>query len=257
MKILKINSSDGGLGKSDGSEEAPDIILDRINDIFLNESGKKLNFEVGQVKVVKNNLEETNKNIFDRAKNFDFFIGGDHSITYPCFKAFSEKFKNSFLVIFDAHPDCEVYTDIVTHEDFLRKLIDDNILKKENLILIGLRSWSENEYNFLKENKIKYFDMKKIFDLGVKEVCDVVMENCCDNEGVYLSVDIDVVDPSFAPGTGYVEPGGLSSRELFYFIQRFKMMKNLKVVDLVEIIPKKDFEGKTVKLGAKIISELI
>jgi agmatinase len=70
-------------------------------------------------------------------------------------------------------------------------------------------------------------------------------------------LDIDVVDPAFAIATGYKEPGGLTSREFIYIIQRLNKIKNLKAIDLVEINPEKDVNGLTVKLGAKILSELI
>jgi agmatinase len=73
---------------------------------------------------------------------------------------------------------------------------------------------------------------------------------------LYVSIDIDVLDPAFAPGTGYLEPSGLSSRELIFFLQRLSNLKNLKAVDLVEINPKLDISNLTVKTGAKIISEL-
>lgn len=78
-----------------------------------------------------------------------------------------------------------------------------------------------------------------------------------DKKDLYLSLDIDVVDPAFAPGTGHKEPGGLTSRQLIYLIQRMNKVKNLRAIDLVEINPLNDKEGLTVKLGAKIVSELI
>jgi len=77
------------------------------------------------------------------------------------------------------------------------------------------------------------------------------------NKELYVSIDIDVLDPAFAPGTGYREPGGLSSRDFIYLVQRINKIKNLKAVDIVEINPDKDIKNQTVKLGAKILSELI
>ena len=76
---------------------------------------------------------------------------------------------------------------------------------------------------------------------------------------MYVSIDIDVIDPSFAPATGYREPGGLTSRELLYLIQRINKVKSLRAVDIVEINPEKDKEYGmiTTKLGAKILGELL
>jgi agmatinase len=85
---------------------------------------------------------------------------------------------------------------------------------------------------------------------------DVIMEFANGKE-LYVSLDIDVVDPVFAPATGYPEAGGLTSREIIYIMQRINMMKNLRAVDIVEINEKNDASQVTVKLGAKILAELI
>ncbi|MEM4368887.1 MAG: arginase family protein, partial [Candidatus Woesearchaeota archaeon] len=74
-------------------------------------------------------------------------------------------------------------------------------------------------------------------------------------DGLYVSIDIDVVDPAFAPGTGYPEPGGFSSRDLIYFLQRLRLLKNFMALDVVEINPLKDVQDLTVKLGAKLLVE--
>ena len=76
---------------------------------------------------------------------------------------------------------------------------------------------------------------------------------------LYVSVDIDVIDPAFAPSTGYPEPGGLTSRQFIYLAQRIKKIKTLKSIDLVEINETKDKENNslTIKLGAKIVAELL
>ena len=97
--------------------------------------------------------------------------------------------------------------------------------------------------------------MKEITTEGIHEISESVMAAAKDFEALYVSIDIDVLDPAFAPGTGCTEPAGLTSRELIYFVQRLKLLKNLKIVDIVEINPKKDVNNMTSKLGAKIIAE--
>lgn len=258
MDIIKVKSSQGSLGKNLGCEEAPELVLEFYNKLILNESFSDTIANVHDLKIFNGNLEKTNQAIFDEASRYDkaFFLGGDHSITYSIFKAFSYKHKNPGLLIFDAQPDCEVYTDIATHEDFVRKLVEDGYLKVENVILVGVRSFSKNEIEFLKQNKIRFFSMKDLFN-DIQSSCDEIMELSMGFDGLYLSVDIDVVDPAFAPGTGYLEPGGLSTRELIYFIQRIKLLKNIMFMDMVEINPEKDINNLTVSLGAKILRELI
>ena len=261
MKLLKIPAVNG-LGRTDGCEKAPEKIISCLKEFYLNEDGMLPVFDIENVKAEKANIEKTNEKIYCRVKNsLDeaqqlMVLGGDHSITYPCFKAFSEKFENAGIVIFDAHPDCVNNFKPPTHEDYLRVLIEEGLLKKENIILVGLRNWHKEEYKFLRDNKIKFFNMKEISNEDVREVSESIMTVARNFNALYVSIDIDAVDPAFAPGTGYREPGGLTSRELLYFLKRLKLLKNLKVIDLVEINPDKDRNELTVKLGAKILSEM-
>ena len=164
------------------------------------------------------------------------------------------KGKNKGIMIFDAHPDLEVGTKTVDHESYLRSLIEEGSVKKENVVLIGVRNWSKNELEFIQRNKIKCISMKKIIENGIKETAEDAMEIALNFSDLYLSIDIDVLDPAFAPGTGYKEPGGLSMRELLFFLQRISKIRNLKRVDLVEINPEKDRDDVTLDCGTRIIS---
>ncbi len=261
MKIVKISSSQGGLGKADGAELAPDKIISKTKELFMSEDGVLPNFDVDIVSVVSSNLEETNKNIYSKALSVlkdnvrPLFLGGDHSVTFPIVKAFSSVYpSNPGVIIFDAHPDC--MGELGTHEDLLCAMVNQNVIKKENIILVGTRNWDKNEISFLQKNKIKYFSMKEISANGVHEVSESIMSVAKNFSDLYVSIDIDVLDPAFAPGTGYMEPGGLSTRELLFFLHRLKKLKNLRAYDLVEINPAKDINNITSKVGAKILVEL-
>lgn len=256
MKIFKVKSSQGALGKV-GSEKGVDEVVKALDNFYLDENGLDVKGEIIDIKIVENNIEETNENIFNAVKGKEgIIIGGDHSITYPSFSAFAGRFKNPGLIVFDAHPDCENNFKPPSHEDFLRVLIEEGRVKPENVVLVGIRNWHINEYKFLKDKKIKVFSMKRLFS-NLQESCDDLMEIARDFDGLYLSLDIDAVDPAFAPGTGYCEPGGLTSREMIYLLQRLKLLKNLKMIDLVEINPDKDVNNMTINLGAKMLKELM
>lgn len=260
MKLVKIPFSGGTLNVPKGSELAPDKIIDALKNIYLDESGRKIIFDIEKISVNQSNIEETNNNIYEYLTNNDDFpiiIGGDHSITYSCFKAFAKQFENPGLIIFDSHPDTENNFSPPTHEDFLKVLIEEKILKAENIVLVGLRNWHDKEFSYLKEKKIKFFTMREIFEEGVREICDSIMYVARNFDNLYISVDVDVLDPAFAPGTGHKEAAGLITRELLYFLQRLRKMKNYKMADLVEINPSLDINDLTVKAGAKIIAELI
>jgi arginase family enzyme len=141
------------------------------------------------------------------------------------------------------------------HEEWLRKLVD-NGFSGNRVVLISARDLWQEEIDFIKENDIIWIKMDVLTE-DIEGVCDMVMERARQSSGFYISIDIDCVDPCHAPGTGYLEPGGMSSRDLIYFIKRLVLLKNFRGADIVEINPDKDFNGMTVKLGAKLLAEMI
>ena len=250
MIITKVPTSLGSMNKNKGCEKAPDEIIKELKKVEINESLKEIKYQVSEVKT-SSNIDETNRNI-ENAKG-DIFIGGDHSITYSLFKSLK---KNKGLIIFDAHVDLDNYTDTPSHEDFLRKLIDENHLNPQNLVIIGTRKYWKNEIDYIKEKNIRLITTKQIFENNIVDLCDSVMEKFRKFEELYISIDIDVLDPSIAPGTHYTESNGLQLDQLLYFIRKLKILKNIKKIDLVEVNP--DIENKiTIKTATKIISELI
>ncbi len=257
MNILKIALNAGALGKKEGQEEAPDHILKSTEELYMNESRILPILNIEDVDVDNSDFEGSCKKIFEKVNALDSFsilLGGDHSLTYPAFKAFAQNNDNPGLVIFDAHPD--LMDNFKTHEDYLKSLIEDKILNPKNVIIVGVRNWEQSEIEYLRDKKIKFFTMKNITEEGIHDISDTVMSNARRWGSLYISIDIDAVDPAFAPGTGHIEPGGLSSRELIYFLQRLKNLQNLKMADIVEVNPKKDVNQMTSKLAAKIIWEL-
>lgn len=255
VKIPAINA----LGITEGCEKAPEAIIKELEDYYLSEEGKEVKFNIENVNINKENIEETNINIEEKTrevlqKDFCIFLGGDHNISYAIMKAFSSLHKNAGLIIFDAHADCMHFFKPPTHEDWLRVLVEEGF-SASNVILAGCRSIRNEEKKFLNEKHINIFSCKELYD-DIARACDEIMEEARKFDALYLSIDIDVVDAAFAPGTGYLEAGGLTSRDLIYLLQRIRLLKNLKAVDIVEINPSKDTNGITAKLGAKIIAEL-
>lgn len=235
MKFVAVKSCQGSLGKNKGTEFAPDLILKETN---------KLDLKIPEDDIIKT------AEILEKSDG-DFFVGGDHSITYGLFKGFAKKFKKSGLIVFDAHPDCVNNFSPPTHEDLIRVLVEENIVKPENLLLIGLRKIHKIEKIFLDSKKIKYIQMKHIKNL------DILVEgiNSFANkfDRLYLSLDIDVLDASLVPGTGYPEKNGFKMNDLLYVLKRIKRL-NIKRIDLVEVNPLKDKNNKTVDSAKKIIS---
>ncbi|MBU0930205.1 MAG: arginase family protein [Nanoarchaeota archaeon] len=243
MKIIKIKYSKGSLGKNNGTESAPNEILKELKNIWLNESFKELKFTSEDSDI---------KNI----KEGDIYLGGDHSITEPIIKKISKNSKNFGLIVFDAHPDVYKEFEFPTHGDWLYHLIEEGIVKKENIILIGIRNPDIKEIDYLEKNNIKFYTAKELY-LDRENICNLIMEKARNFDHIHISVDIDSLDPSIAPGTGYLEPAGLSARELLYYIQRLSFVKNKKTFDLVEVNPLKDTNNITVKTAAKIVGEFL
>jgi len=263
IKVPGIN----GLGKTKGCEKAPNEIIKSLNLIYSNEQKKIIDsslLELEEIHLDNGNLEETNNLIYKNSlkafeeKNKIFFLGGDHSISYSLVKAFFDHTKKldekPCLIVFDAHPDCMEPMKEPTFEEWLRKLIEEGF-PAENVLLVGVRNFWRDEIIFLKEKGVRMMDMNSLLE-DLNDSCDILME-FSNGKQLYISIDIDVIDPAFAPATGNPEPGGLTSREFIYLISRINKMINLKAIDLVEINPDKDKGELTVKLGAKILAEFL
>ncbi|MBU2496730.1 MAG: arginase family protein [Nanoarchaeota archaeon] len=260
VKVPCINAMD----KTKGCEKAPDAILQEMDEFYSNESFLNPKFDISEIQVDLKNLDETNNNIHKEAKKLFqehenervIFLGGDHSISYSLVKAFFETHKDAGLLVLDAHADCMHNFQPATHEDWLKTLIENGNIKAENVLLVGLRNLDEIEISFLNKNKVNSFSCKEIFNEGLQETTHAIMEILRKYKNLYLSLDIDIADPAFAPSVSYAEPGGLTSRELIYFIQKILLLKNLKAADIVEVNAADD-NGLTTKLAAKIAKELL
>lgn len=268
MFIVKVPGING-LGKTKGCEGAGNAILNSLKEIYTNESGKGIkvdNLDLEEIHLDNYNLELSNKLIYKNSfetfetKPKTIFLGGDHSISYSITRAFFDsclnKGKEPCLIVFDAHADCMKPVDakFPTHEEWLRGLIEKGF-PTQNILLVGVRNSYKDELEFLKKYNIRMITMNQLLE-DLQDTCEIIME-FSNNKELYVSIDIDVIDPVFAPAVGYQEPGGLTSRQFIYLIQRINKIKNLRALDIVEINSDKDKEGLTVKLGAKILSELI
>ena len=265
MQIIKVPGING-LGKTKGCEKAGNEILASLKEIYSNEQGKPIDvklLDLEEIHLDNDNLDLTNKLIYENSlKSLDkdrvIFLGGDHSISYSIGKAFlkycGDNEKEPCLIVFDSHPDCMPANKNPTHEEWLRALIEAGFSSK-NILLVGLRNSDSEEIRYIAEKKIRTINLDSII-VDIEDICDTIME-FSNSKQLYLSLDVDVVDPAFAPGTGYREPGGLTSREMIYLVKRLNKVKGLKAIDIVETNPSLDKDGMTVKLGAKILSELL
>ena len=233
--IVKIPYTDG---EHKACARAPDLIIEQLKTVMSNPKIPK--------------IKECDIHNIENAK---IYLGGDHTITYYTVKEFAKKYSNPGFIVFDAHPDVFQQFDFPSHQDYLKFLIEENILKPENIMVVGIRAIHPQELAYYKDKGIRYIPFQNYMSLNIS--CDAIMEFLRQFEALYLSIDLDVLDPAFAPGVSYIEPRGFTTRELFYFIQRFKKLKNLKSLDIVELNPDKDINNLTAKTAASIIAEFL
>jgi agmatinase len=176
-------------------------------------------------------------------------IGGDHSISFPLIKAFSKQHKNPALIYLDAHLDCEDDFIPPTHESILRAVIKQKLIPAENILVIGVRNWTKIEQAFVGKNKLNV-----IFGCDLEKSITAVKNFCKAHKNIYLSLDIDVIDPAFAPGTGWPEPAGFSSKEILSLL---KSVSNIRAFDVMEVSPKSDLNNSTSRLATRILLHLL
>lgn len=257
MELILVPFSGGGLGHGNGANLAPKKIVEQLNDLFADEDGKEIKFTTKTIDVDETHLANSHKAIeefMEKQSNKAIILGGDHSITHPLVKGFSKNNSNFHFIVFDAHPDLMDDFRPPTQEDYLRVIVEEGLVKVEDITIIGVRNWDKQEIEYLKEKNINCYTAKEIFEKGIKTVISEIISKI--TKPIYLSLDIDVVDPVQAIGTGYIEHGGLSSRELIYSLQKLKETKKLAMIDIVEVNPKKDIKDMTSKLAAKCVVEL-
>jgi agmatinase len=167
-------------------------------------------------------------------------IGGDHSISEPNVRACATAHGPLGLVHFDTHTDtgAEVFGVELSHGTIMRRLVEDGHVDPLRYAQIGLRGYwpGEEEFSWQAERGITSLFMHDVRDLGIKEVIRRALE-AIGGGPAFLSVDIDVLDPAFAPGTGTPEPGGMSTAELLWAAREVASGVELVGADVVEVIP--------------------
>ncbi|WAM32863.1 agmatinase [Caldicellulosiruptor morganii] len=216
-----------------------------FNKVFYDMGDLELPF--GNVDRCINMIFEFGKKVFKDDK-IPIFLGGEHLISFPLIKAAKETYDDLVVLHFDAHADMrdDYMGEKLSHATVMRRVGEEIGFK--NLYQFGIRSGSEEEISFAKENGHVFF----IYE--IERFFEVLSE--LQNKSVYLSIDIDVVDPAFAPGTGTPEPGGLTSMQLIDIILKMEKL-NIIGADIVEVSPYYDISDRTTLLAAKIIRELV
>jgi agmatinase len=167
-------------------------------------------------------------------------LGGDHSVTEPNVRAVAARQGPVGLVHFDTHTDTgtEVFGVELSHGTPMYRLVRDGLVAGERYVQIGLRGYwpGEAEFSWQREHGITSFFMHDVREVGIREVVERALRVVGDGP-VFLTVDVDVLDPSVAPGTGTPEPGGMSSVDLLWACRELARHVELVGLDVVEVLP--------------------
>lgn len=223
------------------------VYLDRdLSDYAYCDLGD-LTLPFGNVEKSLEVIESASRQVVEDGK-FPIFLGGEHLVTYPLIKPFIEKYPELRVIHFDAHADLRTdYSgEINSHATVMRKISE--MLGPKRVYQFGIRSGIREEFLFAKEHN----------HLVIEEVLEPLKAVLPELKGkpIYVTLDIDVVDPAYAPGTGTQEAGGCTSREI---IRAIHALGELDVVgfDLVEVSPAMDTSERTALLAAKIVREAL
>lgn len=259
---------DLGCSCGKGASLAPGIIRELSSYLpAFTMDGKSLKdvkiFDFGDVSLF-DEIEDKFKSILEYNK-FNLVIGGDHSVSIPTEKAFYEYAKkmNKIPVIIhlDAHPDiCDFYDGSKYSHACTNMRAIDNGYETSNITMVGIRGYEEQEVIYFNNHpEIKVYNASFLNEYGFSDAVNYLIDKYNDKDKylIYLSYDIDINDPSFAPGTGTPEAFGLNSIKLMNFIK--VLFKNLpiKVMDIVEISPVLDTNNITSWLALKTIYEIL
>lgn len=196
-------------------------------------------------------------------RKFPMFIGGDHSVSIPLEEAFFDYCKKEnkipAIIHLDAHPDiCYFYDGTkLSHACTNRRSIEYGY-DTANITLIGIRGFEAEEVEYLGQHKeLKVYTANNCYSLGMAQIIEDLRHKFDDRYAIYLSYDIDINDPSFAPGTGTPEAFGPTSRMVLELILGLFKNLNIKAFDIVEVSPKLDSNDITIWLALKTIYEVL
>ena len=226
--------------------------------------------DAGDANIVPAWMERAHALIFRKVRDVaasgavPIVLGGDHSITWPSATAVAEAVapRRIGVVHFDAHADTapDEHGVLAGHGTPMRRLIESGAVAGRNFVQVGLRGyWPGPEvFDWMREQGMRWHKMREIEERGAEAVIDDAIAEALDGpEMIYLSIDIDVVDPGMAPGTGTPEPGGLLSREVLRAVRRIVGRVELAGMDIVEVSPPYDHAEVTAMIAHRAALEAI
>ncbi|MBI5145941.1 MAG: arginase family protein [Thaumarchaeota archaeon] len=259
--ILGIPDETGSHSVWSGTSKAPDRIrkISNERDIYYE---KKLQclalptnglqstrvYDYGNIK--KRQIPHAFDKILSPSK-IPIAIGGDHSNTTPILKAMAKKYGPVSLVYFDAHPDFVSHT-----RNYYGSVITDslNYIDVKSSIQIGIRSPEIEEIANIKKHGLKVITPFDVVEQGMIEISKTVLDTI--KENVYISFDMDCLDPAYAPGVSVPVPIGIESQDATHLVKKI-IQRGITGFDIMEVCPKHDLNNQTSHLASRMIGEIV
>ena len=243
-----------------GTSEAPDKIreISSIRDTYkrgdeislglpLDGITKKV-YDYGNIK--RSQIEHVISKIVSKSK-IPISIGGDHSISTEIIKSVSKKYGLLSLVYFDAHPDF-----VSSVQGYYGSVLQDVLqyIDVKTSIMVGIRSPEKEEIDNIRKHDLPVITPFDVIRQGIQKTEEIILDRIGKN--AYVSLDMDVIDPAFAPGVSVPVPLGLRNVEVAFLLKSI-MRKGICGLDIMEVCPNYDIKDRTSHLASRIISEVI
>jgi agmatinase len=205
----------------------------------------ELEFPLGNREEILSIIRENARDVLKDGKRW-FGLGGEHLVTYPVMQAYVEKYPDLGILHFDAHADLrdDYLGEKLSHATVLRRCVE--LTGPDRLVQIGIRSGPREEFEWMRENGTLLESMADV-PRGLKRL---------QGRPVFLTIDLDVLDPSIMSGTGTPEPGGLTFKEFVEWLKHFEGL-NFVGVDVLELSPHYDPTGVSTAVATKVVREAL
>ncbi len=244
-----------------GTSEAPHRIreISNIRDTYKRDNQTSAGFPLGGINkkvydygnILKTEVNDAIGKIISKSK-IPITIGGDHSISTEIIKSLSKKYGPISLVYFDAHPDF-----ISSSSGYYGSVLHDILpyIDIKSSVQIGIRTPEQEEMDNIKKYNLSVITPLDILRNGIVKISDTILDKI--GKSVYVSVDMDAIDPAYAPGVSVPVPLGLGNLEVSYILKSIASKGNIVGLDIMEVCPSYDIKDRTSHLASRMIAELI
>ena len=246
----------------DGSRPHLALGVDPLKDLRVVDAGD-IEMPPTETELSLNRLEDA-VHAVTAAGAIPVILGGDHTIAWPDIAGVARHLGAGRVSVihFDAHADTgeEQWGSLYGHGTPMRRLIESGSARGDRFLQVGLRGyWPEPPtLAWMAEQGMRWFEMTEVVGRGLDACLDeaetIALDDC---DGVFLSIDVDVVDPGMAPGTGTPEPGGLTGRQLLDAVRRLAIRLPIVGIDVVEVAPAYDSADVTAMLANRVVLEVL